>query len=119
LGESWSDRFYVAAEIPFPSGKVISFAALADTGADDMLLPAAAATKWGWNLSHLGTKIIHTASGKVTMHVVAKHTFQIDGVTVVSDVLFCPGLSVVLCGRIPLLYAFEIGFETTKWMRTK
>jgi hypothetical protein len=84
-----------------------------------MLLPAAAATKWGWNLSLLSKKTIYTASGKVTMHIVPSFACKIDGVTVVSDLLFCPGLSVVLCGRIPLLYSFRIGFRSSEWMRTK
>jgi hypothetical protein len=115
------NRFYVSVEIKPPGGTTLNFYALVDTGADDLILPAAIQGRFTTGGAVVASSVIHTGHGSPRMPVLSAYTFLVDGVSVTADVVFSGNLSLsaAICGRIPLLRATnDAGFSASEWLRS-
>lgn len=95
----------------------VNFYALVDTGADYLQLPQSAAAAAGINLRSATSKVVHGATGSLSMFFVSGVSVEVEGKTVVVDCLFDPtNSSSALLGRQCLLAAVEAGFNAAEWM---
>ncbi|HEY6372167.1 MAG TPA: retroviral-like aspartic protease family protein, partial [Candidatus Sulfotelmatobacter sp.] len=94
--------------------KKTRYAAIVDTGADDLQLETAAAANAGLNYSALPGIAVTTAGATVTLKQ-ANIDIEIYGVQLNVPALFGPSPAGVLLGRSALLKAFEIAFDNTAW----
>jgi predicted aspartyl protease len=88
-----------------------------DTGADLLQVPNTAAVAAGLSLS-AGTPIsITTAGGKAYMTRFKGVTVEIEGISIVTDLLCHPNsASRPLLGRQALSALVEFGFDTISWL---
>ena len=98
-------------------GSNVNFSALVDTGADYLQLPASAASAAGINLASAQSASVYGAAGSTTMDFVTGVSVEVEGKTVIVDVLFDPSnSSSALLGRQCLLAAVEAGFNSNEWL---
>jgi predicted aspartyl protease len=101
-----------------PAGRSSTFLCLVDSGADYLQLPAAAAGMVGLALAGGTPHPTLTASGSsVALTKLSGVQVEIEGKTVVVDVLFGPTLTPPPLGRQALLAAYEVGLNTREWLR--
>ncbi len=113
-------RFYVAVSITPPGSSAVTFYALVDTGADDLILPHALLPRFMGAGLVISPSTIHTGFGSPSLQVLRGYTFLVDGQSVTADVVFSPSLSTAsaVCGRVPLLrLTKDAGFRTAEWLR--
>jgi predicted aspartyl protease len=100
-----------------PAANVSIKGILVDTGADYLQVPAGAATTAGWSLS-AGTLVsVGTAGGTTTMTLLPGVSVEIEGTSVIVDLLCHPsGSSKPLLGRSALRALKEVGFDLSDWL---
>jgi predicted aspartyl protease len=96
------------------TGKKTRYAAIVDTGADHLLLDAAAAANAGLTYSALPGITVTTAGGSAVLKQ-AKIVIELEGVRLTVPAWFGPTPAGVLLGRSALLKALEIAFDVSDW----
>jgi predicted aspartyl protease len=116
-------NFY-ADDRPYADVKIISgtiptnpTVCLVDTGADYLQLPEDVGIAAGLSFSTAATKSVKTSSGSVANYrLVTDVDVEIEGKKIKTAVMFGPANCMCLVGRIALLSAFDIGFDTGSWL---
>jgi predicted aspartyl protease len=94
-----------------------TYKCLVDTGADYLQLPATAAAAAGLSLAAATSHPVITAGGAASLSMLLAVAVEIEGQSVVVDVLFDPtNTAPPLAGRGVLLAAFELGFQPHDWL---
>jgi predicted aspartyl protease len=104
-----------------PGGSSPTLKCLVDTGADYLQINQADATAAGISLVGATPCRVRTVAGVVTLYRVSNVRVSIDGSTPKTvDVLVDASNSTkpLPAGRQVMLVAFDLGFNTSEWLRT-
>ena len=104
-----------------PLGAAVTLKCLVDTGADHLQINALDASAAGFSLAAATPVTITSAAGSGVLQKISAVQVSIEGSkTLIVDVLVDTTNSTKpqLAGRGLLLAAFDIGFNTSEWLRT-